>query len=165
MSKQPQAAAQLKGTPLWRMSKKFNFAAEKIIPDSFVFCIILTFLVFVLSLLLCGKSPLELLVGWWDGLSSQFTLAFQMGIMVVVCATCARSPQVNRLLNKMSSMVHSRTTALVLMMIFLGVSLLSSPRLILMRAISGRKVKLTGSTVESSLISNGVSQTFVYMKS
>ena len=94
MSKQPQAAAQLKGTPLWRMSKKFNFAAEKIIPDSFVFCIILTFLVFVLSLLLCGKSPLELLVGWWDGLSSQFTLAFQMGIMVVVCATCARSPQV-----------------------------------------------------------------------
>ena len=118
MSKQPQAAAQLKGTPLWRMSKKFNFAAEKIIPDSFVFCIILTFLVFVLSLLLCGKSPLELLVGWWDGLSSQFTLAFQMGIMVVVCATCARSPQVNRLLNKMSSMVHSRTTALVLMMIF-----------------------------------------------
>ena len=64
------------------------------------------------------QSPLELLVGWWDGLSSQFTLAFQMGIMVVVCATCARSPQVNRLLNKMSSMVHSRTTALVLMMIF-----------------------------------------------
>ena len=83
MSKQPQSAAQLKGTPLWRMSKKFNFAAEKIIPDSFVFCIILTFLVFVLSLLLCGKSPLELLVGWWDGLSSQFTLAFQMGIMAV----------------------------------------------------------------------------------
>ena len=165
MSKQPQAAAQLKGTPLWRMSKKFNFAAEKIIPDSFVFCIILTFLVFVLSLLLCGKSPLELLVGWWDGLSSQFTLAFQMGIMVVVCATCARSPQVNRLLNKMSSMVHSRTTALVLMMIFLGVSLLSSPRLILIRAISGLNVKLTGSTFVSSLISNGVSQTFVYMKS
>ena len=57
------------------------------------------------------------------------------------------------------------TSPLVLMMIFLGVSLLSSPRLILMRAISGRKVKLTGSTVESSLISNGVSQTFVYMKS
>ena len=64
MSKQPQAAAQLKGTPLWRMSKKFNFAAEKIIPDSFVFCIILTFLVFVLSLLLCGKARWSF---WWDG--------------------------------------------------------------------------------------------------
>ena len=38
--------------------------------------------------------------------------------MVCRVPTCARSPQVNRLLNKMSSMVHSRTTALVLMMIF-----------------------------------------------
>ena len=30
-----------KGTFLWKFSKKFNFAAEKIIPDSFVFCVIL----------------------------------------------------------------------------------------------------------------------------
>ena len=29
------------------------------------------------------------LTSWWDGLSNQFTLAFQMGLMVVVCATCA----------------------------------------------------------------------------
>ena len=29
-----------KGTPLWQISKKFNFAAEKIIPDSFVFCVV-----------------------------------------------------------------------------------------------------------------------------
>ena len=26
------------GTLLWRISKKFSFAAEKIIPESFVFC-------------------------------------------------------------------------------------------------------------------------------
>ena len=37
-----------KGTFLWKFSKKFNFAAEKIIPDSFVFCVILMILVFVL---------------------------------------------------------------------------------------------------------------------
>ena len=41
-----------KGTFLWKFSKKFNFAAEKIIPDSFVFCVILMILVFVLSLLI-----------------------------------------------------------------------------------------------------------------
>ena len=75
-------AAQSKGTPLWRISKKFNFAAEKIIPDSFVFCVILMLVVFVLSLVLCGKGPLELLIAWWDGLSSQFTLAFQMASSV-----------------------------------------------------------------------------------
>ncbi|MGN0202969.1 MAG: short-chain fatty acid transporter [Coprococcus sp.] len=107
-----------KGTPLWRISKKFNFAAEKIIPDSFVFCVVLTIVVAVLSLLFCGKGPIELLTAWWDGLSSQFTLAFQMGLMVVVCATCARSPQVSKLLDGLSSLVHTRTAALILLMAF-----------------------------------------------
>ena len=74
MSPQSQAK-KLKGTPLWNISKKFNFAAEKIIPDSFVFCVILMIVVFVLSLII-GKGPIELLQAWWGGLSSQFTLAF-----------------------------------------------------------------------------------------
>lgn len=81
-----------KGTVLWKISQKFSFAAEKIIPDSFVFCVILMILVFVLSLVI-GKGPIELLDAWWGGLSSQFTLAFQMGLMVIVCATCARRQQ------------------------------------------------------------------------
>lgn len=54
MSQQPQTK-RLKGTPLWNISKKFNFAAEKIIPDSFVFCVILMIVVFVLSLII-GKA-------------------------------------------------------------------------------------------------------------
>ena len=40
-----------KGTFLWRLSKKFQFAADKLIPDSFVFCLILTFIVFVLGII------------------------------------------------------------------------------------------------------------------
>ncbi len=31
-----------KGSFLWRFSKKFQFAAENIIPDPLVFCLILT---------------------------------------------------------------------------------------------------------------------------
>ena len=107
-----------KGTPLWQISKKFNFAAEKIIPDSFVFCVVLTLVVAVLSLVVCHITPINLLTSWWDGLSSQFTLAFQMGLMVVVCATCARSPQVSKLLDGLAGLVHTRTAALVLLMAF-----------------------------------------------
>ena len=107
-----------KGTPLWQISKKFNFAAEKIIPDSFVFCVVLTLVVAVLSLVVCHISPINLLSSWWDGLSSQFTLAFQMGLMVVVCATCARSPQVSKLLDGLAGLVHTRVAALILLMAF-----------------------------------------------
>ncbi len=49
----------------------------------------LTLVVAVLSLTVCHIGPVEFVNIWWDGLSNQFTLAFQMGLMVVVCATCA----------------------------------------------------------------------------
>nr|MCR4709993.1 TIGR00366 family protein [Clostridiales bacterium] len=106
-----------KGTFLWKFSKKFNFAAEKIIPDSFVFCVILMILVFVLSLII-GKGPIELLDAWWNGLASQFTLAFQMGLMVIVTATCARSPQAAKFLSWLANKINSRTGALILLMVF-----------------------------------------------
>lgn len=111
------SATKSQGTALWKISKKFNFAAEKIIPDSFVFCVILMLVVVVCSLLI-GKGPLELLNAWWNGLSSQFTLAFQMGLMVVVCATCARSPQVAKLLSAIAHLVNNKTAALILLMVF-----------------------------------------------
>ena len=105
------------GTFLWKISKKFNFAAEKIIPDSFVFCVILMILVFVLSLCI-GKGPIELLDAWWNGLSSQFVLAFQMGLMVIVTATCARSPQAAKFLTWLAGKVSTQTGALILLMLF-----------------------------------------------
>ena len=38
--------------------------------------------------------------------------------MVVVCATCARSPQVSKLLDGLSGLVHTRVAALILLMAF-----------------------------------------------
>ena len=58
------SASKSQGTVLWRVSKKFNFAAEKILPESFVFCVILMLVVFVLSLF-CGKTPLSVLPPPW----------------------------------------------------------------------------------------------------
>lgn len=48
-----------KGTFLWRLSKKFQFAADKLIPDSFVFCLILTFIVFVLGIIFTKTGPVK----------------------------------------------------------------------------------------------------------
>ena len=102
----------------YEMSKNFNFSNEIIITASFVICFVLTLGVAVLSLVVCHISPINLLSSWWDGLSSQFTLAFQMGLMVVVCATCARSPQVSKLLDGLAGLVHTRVAALILLMAF-----------------------------------------------
>ena len=92
-----------KGTPLWRLSKKFQYAADRIIPDSLVFCLILTFLVFVLALIFTDSGVLDLCTYWFEGLWTQNSFAFQMGIMVVTCATCAQAPQVKRVMNKLAA--------------------------------------------------------------
>lgn len=49
-----------RGTVLWRFSQEFQFAADKIIPDSLVFCLILTFIVYVAALIFTDRGPVQL---------------------------------------------------------------------------------------------------------
>jgi len=106
------------GSLLWRFSKKFQFAADKIIPDSLVFCLILTFVVFAAAMLMTGTNPVQLCMYWYDGLWTQISFAFQMAFMVIVCATCAKSPQVNRMLGALSRAVKTPQGAMILLMVF-----------------------------------------------
>lgn len=103
---------------LWRLSKKFQFAADKIIPDSFVFCVILTLLVFVLGLVLTGTGPLDMVIHWYDGLWSMIAFAFQMSFMVVCCGSAAKAPQVERLLNRVARAQKSKTISMIILLVF-----------------------------------------------
>ncbi|MBQ8590065.1 MAG: short-chain fatty acid transporter [Firmicutes bacterium] len=107
-----------KGTPLWRLSKKFQYAADKIIPDSMVFCLILTFLVIGLSLIFTDSGIIDLCTYWFDGLWTQNSFAFQMGIMTITCATCAKAPQVKRAMNKLAKQAKTPTVAMIMLVIF-----------------------------------------------
>ncbi|HEY8541522.1 MAG TPA: TIGR00366 family protein [Pseudothermotoga sp.] len=102
----------------WKFAKKFQFAAEKIIPDSFVFCIILTIVVYVLGLILTKSSPLQLVVYWYNGLWTMISFAFQMSFMVVVCGAAARAPQVKKFLTWLAKLPKSPSAAMVLLLIF-----------------------------------------------
>ena len=83
-----------KGNFFWRLSKKFQFAADKLIPDAFVFCVILALITFVWASLATKTSPIKMITYWYDGFWTQSTFAFQMTIMVVVCASFAKAPQI-----------------------------------------------------------------------
>jgi len=110
--------AKSKGSILWRISKKFQFAADKIIPDSFVFCLILTFFVYIVALIFTGSSPVDLIQYWYNGVWSQATFAFQMSFMVVTCAATARAPQVKKVLKAIASIPKTPVGAMILLMLF-----------------------------------------------
>lgn len=109
---------QSKGSILWRFSKKFQYAADRIIPDSLVFCLVLTFVVYLLALIIAKANPLDLCTYWFNGLWTQNSFAFQMGIMVVTCATCAKAPQVKRVMNKLAGTAKTPVAAMILLVIF-----------------------------------------------
>jgi len=107
-----------KGSFLWRFSKKFNFAAENIIPDPLVFCLILTIIVFAAGVIFTNFGVMGMLTSWYNGIWSQIAFAFQMSFMVVTCAITARSKQVKKALMKFAKIVSTPTSAIILLMAF-----------------------------------------------
>ena len=112
------AEKESKGSILWRISKKFQYAADRIIPDSLVFCLILTFVVWLLALIITKTNPVTLCVYWFGGLFTQNSFAFQMGIMVVTCATTAKAPQVKKVMNKIAAAAKNQVAAMIILVIF-----------------------------------------------
>jgi len=102
---------------LWRFSKKFQFAADKVIPNSFVFCLVLTFIVYILGLFLTDAGGVDLVDYWYDGLWSMIQFAFQMTILVVVCSAAAKSPFVERILSKVSRIPKTPAAAYAFLII------------------------------------------------
>ncbi len=103
---------------LWRFSRKFQFAADKVIPDSFVFCIILTLIVFVMGLFLTQAGPMDMVVYWYDGLWQMIAFAFQMSFMLVCAGAAAKAPTIERLLGRIARLPKSRHAAMIFLLVF-----------------------------------------------
>ncbi|MFV0448314.1 MAG: short-chain fatty acid transporter [Vibrio sp.] len=106
-----------KGSFLWNFSKKFQFAADRYIPDSFVFCLILSIVIFGFGML-SGSTPVELIDGWYSQVWAMNGFAFQMSLMVMVCGAAAKSPLISSALEKVALKIKSRTAAIVVLLVF-----------------------------------------------
>lgn len=102
---------------LWRISKKFQFAADRFIPDSFVFCVILTLIAFVVGLFVSTGGPMKLVLGWYNGLWTMIAFAFQMSFMVICCGAAAKAPAVERFLSRIAKIPKSPASAMVLLLV------------------------------------------------
>lgn len=46
-------------------AEKWHFAMEKVMPDSFIFAVLLTFIVFILALVVVQASPTKIVESWY----------------------------------------------------------------------------------------------------
>lgn len=102
---------------LWRFSKRFQFAADRIIPNSFVFSVILTFIVAIMAFAMTAASVLDLVGYWYNGLWSMLTFAFQMTIMVVITSAVAKAPVIEKQLSKIARIPKTPRAAYLVLII------------------------------------------------
>ena len=98
-----------------RMAGFFVYLFERIMPDPFIFAILLTFVGAGLAFLLVPGTRLSTVAsGWYSGVFSIFTFAFQMVIMLIAGYTLATSPLVHKGLEKIASSVSTPKSAISL---------------------------------------------------
>jgi short-chain fatty acids transporter len=91
---------------------------EKLMPDPYVFAVLLTFVGALLAWWLApNATPATIVSAWYEGVFALFTFAFQMVIMLVAGYALATAPQVHRGLARLASMATTPTSAISLTLI------------------------------------------------
>ena len=109
---------------LGRVTAFFVFLFEKVMPDPYVFAVLLTFLGVVLARAFAPNATLPSIASaWYAGIFAIFAFAFQMVIMLVAGYALAIAPPVQRLLARIASSVSTPLAAISLTIV---VSLVAS---------------------------------------
>lgn len=104
-----------KSSILSRFTRFFVYLFEKALPDAYVFALLLTFVAVVLAWMLAPHAtPQAILSGWYDGVFSIFTFAFQMVMMLATGYALASTPVAKRGLQWISSLPQTPRAAIAL---------------------------------------------------
>lgn len=107
--------AQERPSLLSRFTAFFVYVFERLIPDPYVFAVILTFVAALLALLFApNAAPKNLLSAWYEGVFQILTFAFQMVLMLVTGYSLASAPVVASVLAKVASIPKNAKSAISL---------------------------------------------------
>ena len=99
------------------MFKKFTNACvnivQKYLPDAFIFCIVLTILVFVAAMPVSKMNPFEIANAWGESMWSLLGFSMQMALVLVLGTALATAPPVKRAINAAAGVPKSPTSAII----------------------------------------------------
>lgn len=105
---------------LGRVTAFFVYIFENIMPDPYVFAVLLTFLGALMAWKFApNATPTSIVAAWYAGVFTIFTFAFQMVIMLVAGYALATSPAVHKALEKIASLATTPMSA-VSLTLFVG---------------------------------------------
>ena len=88
------------------MFKKFTNGCVKLVqrflPDAFVFCIILTIVVFIAAMPVAGMNPIEVANAWGSGVWGLLAFSMQMALVLVLGSALANAPAIKKIIVKLA---------------------------------------------------------------
>ena len=97
------------------MFKKFTNGCvnlvQKFLPDAFVFCIILTIIVFIAAMPVTGMNPIEVANAWGSGVWGLLLFSMQMALVLVLGSALANAPAIKKLIVLLAGVPKKPTTA------------------------------------------------------
>ena len=100
------------------MFKKLTNASvkmvERLLPDAFIFCIILSILVFILAMPLTGQGPMDMIKHWGNGIWGLLAFSMQMSLVAVLGNAFATAPAIKRGIIKLAGIPKTPTMAIIL---------------------------------------------------
>ena len=109
------ATAKEKQSPLGRVASFFVLLFERVMPDPYVFAVLLTLIGALLAWSFAPNATLgNIASSWYAGVFAIFTFAFQVVIMLVAGYALATSPLVHRGLARLANLVETPSAAISL---------------------------------------------------
>lgn len=100
------------------MFKKFTNGCvtlvQRYLPDPFLFCIILTFAIFLSGIIFTGQSPMAMVLHWSGGFWSLLGFAMQMALVLVFGHALASAPAFKKLTKRIAKIPKNPTQAIMM---------------------------------------------------
>jgi short-chain fatty acids transporter len=114
----PTAAHGPQTSPLAKVTGAFVYMFERLLPEPFVFAVMLTILTAILAAIFAPKHSLpEILTGWYGGIFQIFPFAFQMVLILVTGYALTSSRPVSAALKKLAALPRNPPQAVALTVI------------------------------------------------
>ena len=95
---------------------------ERWLPDPFIFCALLTFIVFIGAIFLTQATPLQVVGFWADGFWSLLAFSMQMALVLVTGHTLASSRLFKKMLSTFASGIKGPKQAILIVSIVSGIA-------------------------------------------
>jgi short-chain fatty acids transporter len=104
-----------------RMSTALNVRMESFVPDSFIFAILLTLVVYIMGIFIAGKGPFQMIQFWQGGFWNFLTFSMQMLLVLVTGFTIATTPLGEKILSFLGRIPKSSLAAVIFATLVSGV--------------------------------------------